>query len=77
MTRDIEDFPLINGSIKGQLAHLRSIISIFVSNETARNHMFRTINEISRLNEHTYGIVQAHRYPTIAKDLLEIHLKSN
>ena len=77
MTRDIEDFPLINGSIKGQLAHLRSIISIFVSNETARNHMFRTINEISRLNEHTYGIVQAHRYPEIAKDLLEIHLKSN
>ena len=77
MTRDIEDFPLINGSIKGHLAHLRSLVSVWVSEETTRKHMFRTINEISRLNEHTYGIVQAHRYPTIAKDLLEIHLKSN
>lgn len=73
MSYDINEFPSVNGKVSGCIEHTRRALQRYIADESVLAHLTDVLTEALKANEKAFAIVQAHRYPLIANDLLEIH----
>jgi hypothetical protein len=77
MSYDIDEFPSLNGHVTGAIKHVHDSLHRYITDELALAHFKRVLSGAMEANDQAFGIVQAHRYPTIAEDLLRIHCGKN
>jgi len=73
MSYDINEFPALNGHVAGSIRHVLDSLHRHITDERVLHHFRQVLSSAIKANEQAFGIVQAHRYPEIAEDLLKIH----